>query len=145
MSAGTSASRWDSQSKLQQEQYDTLIGDPARSYKVDVQYFGVKVTHEERLDCIAKLSDQLDWKGPVSLYSPDVIWELIVDFGRRSGVIQTKEPPTIRRIFFGRQVATGQRQLLDIYTLKKRKYLGTTSMECEASFFSANMGHVRHI
>jgi tRNA (guanine10-N2)-methyltransferase len=44
--------------------------------------------------------------------------------------------------WFAREVALGQRQLLDKYDLKKRRYLCSTSMTAELSFLVANLATV---
>ena len=44
-----------------------------------------------------------------------------------------------KRIYFGRLVGTSSRTILDTYTLKKRKYLSTTSMDSELALVTANL------
>lgn len=50
-------------------------------------------------------------------------------------------PP--KRVFFARFISMSRRDLVEVYSLKKRKYLGTTSMEAEISFFTANQALAR--
>ena len=47
------------------------------------------------------------------------------------------------RRWFAREVALGQRPLLETYDLKKRKYLCSTSMTAELSLLVANFAHCR--
>jgi tRNA (guanine10-N2)-methyltransferase len=46
--------------------------------------------------------------------------------------------PTLRIHRFRIQICDTQRHLIDVYDLKKRAYIGTTSMESEASLLMAN-------
>lgn len=47
-----------------------------------------------------------------------------------------------RRFYFGRVVASSDRGLLDAYTLRRRKYLGPTSMDAEVAFLMCNQAKV---
>jgi tRNA G10 N-methylase Trm11 len=50
-----------------------------------------------------------------------------------------------RRVFFGRDVGSTGRQLMDVLALAKRPYLGPTSLEPELALIMANIGRVgRH-
>jgi tRNA (guanine10-N2)-methyltransferase len=46
------------------------------------------------------------------------------------------------QVYFGRRVAVGRRDWIEQYTLKKREYLGTTSMDSELSLLIANQAQV---
>ena len=41
------------------------------------------------------------------------------------------------------QICNAQRHLIDVYNLKKRNYIGNTSMEAEVSLLMANQALVR--
>ena len=45
-------------------------------------------------------------------------------------------------MYFGREVALSDRSRIDNFALKKRRYIGPTSMDCEMAFIMANMGKV---
>lgn len=47
--------------------------------------------------------------------------------------------PTFRRIYFGRFVGESSRRILNDYTLKKRDYINTTSMDSELALLTANL------
>nr|CAG4707994.1 unnamed protein product [Naegleria fowleri] len=55
----------------------------------------------------------------------------------------SQNPPThqavLKTIYFTRKIGEGGRHLITEYDLKKRKYIGTTSMNATLSFLSANM------
>lgn len=47
--------------------------------------------------------------------------------------------PTPKRIYFGRFVGGSSRDVLNTYTLKKRNYISTTSMDSELALITANI------
>jgi tRNA (guanine10-N2)-methyltransferase len=47
--------------------------------------------------------------------------------------------PRPSRILFGRLIGSGSRDILNTYTLKKRKYISTTSMDAELALVMANL------
>lgn len=47
------------------------------------------------------------------------------------------------KLHFGRLLGNGARDLLNIYTLKKRKYISTTSMDAELALLTANLSLAR--
>lgn len=68
--------------------------------------------------------------------NPDKVLALIEDVGILS---KSSEP---RRIYFCYKVCEGSREIVYKYNLKKRPFLGTTSMDPEIALISANMAHV---
>lgn len=46
-----------------------------------------------------------------------------------------------KRIFLGRWLAQGSRDIMAKYDLKKRKFISTTSMDAELTLITANMAH----
>ena len=50
-----------------------------------------------------------------------------------------KAPAALRKICLGRFIAASSRHVLDTYTLKKRQYINTTSMDSELAFLTANI------
>ncbi|KAL8741384.1 MAG: hypothetical protein Q9184_008392, partial [Pyrenodesmia sp. 2 TL-2023] len=48
---------------------------------------------------------------------------------------------TPKNLYFGRLIAHSSRNIIDTYTLKKRKYLSTTSMDTELALVTANLTH----
>lgn len=85
----------------------------------------------------------LPFLGKVQLKGADAtrFW-LIENYGKRDdGAPQAQEEPL--EIFFGRQVGLGRRDLVARYDLKRRSFLGPTSMDNELAFIMANMARVR--
>lgn len=82
----------------------------------------------------------MNFKGKVRMKDPEVEFFIFEEFDRL-GYADDSLP---RMIYFTRFVSGSRRDLIDSFTLKRRKYLGTTSMESEISFFSVNQGLVKN-
>eukprot|EP01086_Lenisia_limosa_P013361 TRINITY_DN42421_c0_g1_i1.p1 TRINITY_DN42421_c0_g1~~TRINITY_DN42421_c0_g1_i1.p1 ORF type:complete len:492 (-),score=75.85 TRINITY_DN42421_c0_g1_i1:109-1584(-) len=108
------------------------------SFKFVVHSFGCKMNQKLRVEMINKCK-WLDNKGDVNLDNPDQIFWLIFDHGPAEGCKKNLEP---REVMICRQVGIGARHLCDEFSLKKRDYLGTTSMAADLSFLVANQGKV---
>ena len=52
-------------------------------------------------------------------------------------------PRLPRRLYFGRQVAVGNRRPLTDYALDARAYIGPTSMDAEIAFHMCNQARIR--
>ncbi|GAA5821891.1 hypothetical protein JCM11251_004765 [Rhodosporidiobolus azoricus] len=55
-----------------------------------------------------------------------------------SGQAESEYAGVTRAVWMGRKICDTQRHLIDVYDLKKRAYIGTTSMEAEASLLMTN-------
>ncbi|KAI0222498.1 hypothetical protein L0F63_006926, partial [Massospora cicadina] len=76
--------------------------------------------------------------------TPQEIFAVIEDFGLDNN--QTQPAPAFfepRQLFMGRYLEKGSREVIGTYDLKKRNYLGTTSMDAELSLVMANMALAR--
>lgn len=101
-----------------------------------------------------ELIDSFAWlgfTGLISLTTPEQSFVILEEYsnseslGRvereaiRNGSIKA-EP---NRIYLGRLISGGSRDLMNQYSLKKRQYLSTTSMDAELALVMANMVHAR--
>ena len=85
----------------------------------------------------------LAFPGEINLKTPDETFIYYEDYsGLELDAKRTSNPPP-RQVFFGVFVATGNRHTISKYDLKKRSYLGTTSMDAELSLVMANMAKAR--
>ncbi|GAM27216.1 hypothetical protein SAMD00019534_103910 [Acytostelium subglobosum LB1] len=114
-----------------------------KEWKIRFDAFGRRYTKEEQLERIHKLKVTALWaNGKVSMKPSGnaeyVLWGLIENNGVS---MDLNRPPLM--IYFGIQIAEGNRDAITKFNLQERKYLGTTSMDPELSLVSANMGHVR--
>eukprot|EP00011_Vannellida_sp_DIVA3-517-6-12_P005497 CAMPEP_0114607712 /NCGR_PEP_ID=MMETSP0168-20121206/2206_1 /TAXON_ID=95228 ORGANISM="Vannella sp., Strain DIVA3 517/6/12" /NCGR_SAMPLE_ID=MMETSP0168 /ASSEMBLY_ACC=CAM_ASM_000044 /LENGTH=456 /DNA_ID=CAMNT_0001818591 /DNA_START=39 /DNA_END=1406 /DNA_ORIENTATION=- len=114
-----------------------MVGDYGFKFVVDA--FGKKIPFAKQVERMNYFSfmDILQ-KGRVDLKNPTHIFWILEELGRS---LDPDTPP--RRILFARQVATGSRHLVDKFAVKKRPYMGTTSMEATLALLVATMVHAR--
>lgn len=105
------------------------------SFKFVVSAYNSTVSNKEQLRIINSFS-YLGFDGPIDMKNPDVQFNVMEDYG--SAAPRKDVTPERQWIYFGRLVASGSRDLVQKYNLKKRKYLGTTSMDAELSLVMAN-------
>jgi tRNA (guanine10-N2)-methyltransferase len=141
-----------------------------KSWKFSIHTVGTKFNREEQEVMRQTFRKTLDFvKGPVQMKHPDVEFLLIREIeldGKGSPILLSRygskeengndEATSITRqepqfctdaiaYYFGR-VLGGTRQEsrgIDRYNLKKRPYLGPTSMDAELSFVMTSLGHVK--
>ena len=118
------------------------------SWKLTIHTLGSKVTREEQNEMRNQFAF-LNFPGPVQMTNPTnefiIIQEIPLTY-KGSPIHQTKkEEEQILSLYFGR-ILGGQRDWrkfrLEQYTLKKRLYLGPTSMDAELSFIMSNLAGV---
>ncbi|OZJ04374.1 hypothetical protein BZG36_03199 [Bifiguratus adelaidae] len=109
------------------------------SFKFRIQTFSSTRTQEEQLAIIQSFG-YLDFKGEIKMHNPDVSFAVLEDYGKHTHSTQAKVPLWI---YFGKEVAESSRDAILKYNLKKRKYIGTTSMDAELSLIMANQALVR--
>jgi len=103
------------------------------TFKFMVETFNGTRTMKEQVDIINTFSF-LPFKGSIDLKKPDNTFMVLEKYPAPT------EPPC--KIYMGKLVGSGDRQLVATYDLKKRKYLGTTSMDAELSLIMSNMALV---
>lgn len=96
------------------------------------------MTQEEKVKRIDAL-EFLPFEGKVNLKKPQHIFSVLEDYGLDPNCI----PENPHNIYFGRWIADGQRELIESYSVKKRHYIGNTSMDAGLSFIMANHGKVK--
>jgi tRNA (guanine10-N2)-methyltransferase len=84
---------------------------------------------------IIDLFSFLKLRGPVDLKTPNVTFGILEDFELAGD--------HLRKVYLGHRVGHGNRSAIDKFALKKRQYLGTTSMDAELSLIMANMAQVK--
>ncbi|MEW5314331.1 MAG: hypothetical protein WDW38_005839 [Sanguina aurantia] len=111
------------------------------TFRIQVESFGHSLTMEEQTAAVHALHP-IDFKGPVRLKSAEVTFRLLMCDTANLGVLL--EVPY--HMFFAREIGISDvttKGLLDVYTLKKRLYLGPTSMDTELALVMCNMGQVQ--
>ncbi|CAO3697615.1 unnamed protein product [Rhizopus stolonifer] len=107
------------------------------SFKFVVAAFGSTISAKEQLKTINSFS-YLGFQGPIDMKTPDAQFHVLEDYGCENANANSKPVLEPIYIYMGKLVATGSRELVNKYNLKKRKYLGTTSMDAELSLVMAN-------
>ena len=147
--------RWTEQTTLGR---DTLHRLRTQSWKVTVHTLGCKYTVEEQNE-MRRNFQFLDLLGPVKLkgYDNEYILTREVELDAQGGaifprfgldkklIVENEQRPALAwyfgRILGGRSLK-GRGQI-QTYSLKKRVYLGPTSMDPELSFIMTNLAHVQ--
>ena len=109
-----------------------------KSFKFDFDSFNSRLDSDFQRRTIDRFSF-MNLEGEVEMKTPEVVFSVLFDFG----VKQMRDPP-LERVFFGVKIANESRSLVDKFNLKKRKYVGTTSMDAELSLIMSNFALVRN-
>ncbi|KAI9220166.1 S-adenosyl-L-methionine-dependent methyltransferase [Blastocladiella britannica] len=111
----------------------------SESFKFTVDVFNYGRTHDQKLEIMHEFITYLDWQGEIDLKAPAIEYM----------ILEAWDPPhtmpeqRLLETHFGVMVGTSSRSAFDKFNLKRRKYLGTTSMDPELSLVMANMAQVR--
>ncbi|CAK1579047.1 unnamed protein product [Parnassius mnemosyne] len=115
----------------------TACCNPSKSFKVDVETFCKHFSMREKVDKIENFS-YLPLEGPVKLKNPDITLSYLEFYG----VDPNNVPEQPYDVFFGRWIADGQRDLIQRHSLKRRQFIGNTSMDAQLSLIMANQAQV---
>lgn len=125
--------------------------DGMNSWSVQIQSFGKSYSMEQKQALRSQVAF-IPFRGPVNLSCPDMEMWIIVDF--TTNILEEADKlilPTVDELlhpkkytYFGRNVASNNvvKQLLCKYDLKKRSYLGPTSLDCLLTFILSNIAKV---
>ncbi|KAJ3352846.1 hypothetical protein GGF32_003541 [Allomyces javanicus] len=106
----------------------------ASSFKFVVETFNNSRALDYKVAVINRFAF-MAFTGPIDLKNPDVTFGVLEDYDYKSDVP--------RHLYFGIQLGFGNRAAIDKFSLKKRTYLGTTSMDPQLSLIMGNLGLVR--
>ncbi|XP_063227536.1 tRNA (guanine(10)-N2)-methyltransferase homolog isoform X2 [Bacillus rossius redtenbacheri] len=110
---------------------------PGKSFRIKVDTFCNKLSQAQKINKIENFS-YLPIEGHVNLKDPDICLNVIEYYGQDSNNIPEKPLD----LYFGRWVASGQRDLLARLSLKTRKFIGNTSMDPQLSILMANQARI---
>ncbi|CAO3692918.1 unnamed protein product [Umbelopsis ramanniana] len=108
-----------------------------KSFKFSVTAFGSTIVAKKSLDMINSFSF-LGFDGDIDMTNPEFQFSILVDFGAERSKTMKVGTFEAEKMYLGKLVASGSRDLVNRYNLKKRNYLGTTSMDAELSLIMAN-------
>ncbi|KAL2744071.1 tRNA (guanine(10)-N2)-methyltransferase [Vespula maculifrons] len=115
-----------------------LYADKEKSFKIIVETFCKHFSQCEKIQKIESFS-YLPLQGPVKLKNPDTTLYYIEFYGLDPNEIPDKP----YELFFGRWIAHGQRDLIQKFSLKRRKFIGNTSMDPQLSLIMANQALIK--
>lgn len=125
---------------------------PAYSWKALMQGFNVALSETRRLALIQSFS-YMAFQGPVRMRHSDVTWGVLEEYRRATHGTEVEarghaelgdRDPRLVQLFLGRKIKDRSgvppaRDLIEALSLKKRRYIGNTSMESEMSVIMATM------
>ncbi|CAG0882638.1 unnamed protein product [Darwinula stevensoni] len=117
---------------------DFLSAYREASFRIQVEGFSKTISFQEKLDRVNAFA-YLPLKGPVKLKDPDLSLHLFEYYG----LDPNRAPEEPYRIFFGRWVCDGQRKQTSKYSLKDRKFIGSTSMDPCLALIMGNLAQVK--
>ncbi|KTW25777.1 hypothetical protein T552_03390 [Pneumocystis carinii B80] len=97
------------------------------SFKFVVESFNKSHSIEHQIELINSFS-YLALEGPVFMKNPQEIYAILEEWVAGS----------LKYVFMGRQVSKSSRHAVNWFNLKKRRYIGNTSMDAELSLIIAN-------
>lgn len=106
-----------------------------KSFKFSMDSFQGSRPHEDQRALIESFSF-LEFSGPVRMKKPDVEFCILEDWAFDNLALNIKEP---KKIWLGRYIGGSERDIIQKYDLKKRKYISTTSMDSELALVTANI------
>ena len=110
--------------RLEDHPETTALHLAADTYRITVDAFSKRLAYDDKMARITAIDDVLPITGSVRLRDPELCLQLIEDYGPDSN----KAPPRPLRLFFGRWLCDGPRLTITQHSLKRRTYIGNTSM-----------------
>ncbi|MCJ1436299.1 hypothetical protein MMC27_005677 [Xylographa pallens] len=104
------------------------------SFKFTVDIFNGSLSEADQIDIVNEFA-YLPFNGRVAMKSPDEEFVVCQDHEHGAGITTS----TPKMIYFGRLVGRSGRRAIDTYSLKKRAYISTTSMDAELALLTANL------
>ncbi|CCJ30387.1 unnamed protein product [Pneumocystis jirovecii] len=104
------------------------------SFKFVVESVNKSHTMQHQIEIIDSFS-YLSFEGPVSMNNPEQIYAVLEEWQKGTQILL--------RVSLGRQVARSSRSAVGLFDLKKRRYIGNTSMDAELSLIAANQALAR--
>lgn len=124
---------------LENEKCLANIFSADKSFKITVETYNKHFSQKEKVDKIEGFG-YLPIHGSVDLKNPDTHWWYIEFYGMDHNNV----PPEPIDVIFGKWITDGQRCLVNEISLKKRKFIGNTSMDPLLSLLMVNQGQVQN-
>eukprot|EP01064_Diplonema_japonicum_P014211 TRINITY_DN21771_c0_g1_i1.p1 TRINITY_DN21771_c0_g1~~TRINITY_DN21771_c0_g1_i1.p1 ORF type:complete len:528 (+),score=109.54 TRINITY_DN21771_c0_g1_i1:74-1657(+) len=109
------------------------------SFKFVFEAFGAKISFEEKVEIFNRFAN-VGLDGEVAMKNMDETFWIIEDRGLPT--TNKKMNNSLQRVFFAREICIGDRKSLETYSLKSRKWIGTTTMIPELCTMMSNQACV---
>lgn len=113
--------------------------EPDQSFRVNCESFGAKLTQTTKIEYIKKMIFMEMFQSKPDLVNPKQIY-CIFEMNERSKTIGGS---VVKEYYFGRHLARSNRVGIDKFSLKKRTFIGNTSMDPLLSMIAANAARVK--
>ncbi|KAJ1877246.1 hypothetical protein LPJ66_012146, partial [Kickxella alabastrina] len=121
------------------QQTDRLAEYKHKSFKFIVDGFGKSLPQEQKVEVIESFSF-MGFEGPIRMRGAEAEFFVCEEYGESDRPMPLETP---QMIWFGRVVGQGSRDLIDRFDVKKRTYLGNTTMDAELSLIMSNQALAR--
>ncbi|KAI7826635.1 S-adenosyl-L-methionine-dependent methyltransferase [Kickxella alabastrina] len=121
------------------QQTDRLAEYKHKSFKFIVDGFGKSLSQEQKVEVIESFSF-MGFEGPIRMRGAEAEFFVCEEYGESDKPMPLETP---QMIWFGRVVGQGSRDLIDRFDVKKRTYLGNTTMDAELSLIMSNQALAR--
>ncbi|KAI5474831.1 hypothetical protein MNV49_002361 [Pseudohyphozyma bogoriensis] len=122
--------------KPRNDLYDPYTG-PSTTWKFTVSGFARNINLVDQVAVINSFR-YLGFQGDIKLKNPQCEVGVFEEYVRRTDKEKGRELNDMRWVWMGRKICDTKRNMIDVFDLKKRAYIGTTSMEAEVSLLMAN-------
>ncbi|KAJ3114164.1 hypothetical protein HK098_007450 [Nowakowskiella sp. JEL0407] len=114
-------------------------------FKFIVDCFGTSISVSDQIARINQFQPSMPLLGSTDLNNPEVTFCYYEDWGRPEKSLESTGQfrTSPKHCWFGIQVASGNRTIVSQFDLKKRNYIGTTTMDPELSLVMANQALAR--
>lgn len=119
------------------EEFEKLFGRQV-TFRVTVETYNKHLTQKEKVDKIETIG-YLPVQGDANLKCPDVEWYYIEFYGLDPSNVSAQPD----NVLFGKWLADGNRAMIHEISLKRRKFIGNTSMDATLSLLMANQALVK--
>lgn len=132
------ASRPELVANVQALEFDKVFAESSPlEFKYEVDSFGKKFSGNETRAIIRDF-EFLPFTGNINLLKPQVTYTIVI----RSNIANERDPVP-EEWYYTRHLQSGNRDAIFYFNLKKRRYIGITSMDAELSLIMSNMGKLK--
>lgn len=108
------------------------------SFKLSIDCYQGSRSQKEKVVLINSFS-YLPLEGPILLTTPEEEFTYFEEWAPKPTDNELPKPLEPLEVHFGRLICRGARDLINLFNLKKRHYISTTSMDSELALITANI------